>query len=50
MERIDNVLFLSPPISILDDVIDDERFTWETLRDHDMSGHNYILASMSNNL
>ena len=50
MERINDVLFISPPVFIPDDVTGEERFNWEIFRDHDIRARNYILAFMSNDL
>jgi len=49
VEKID-VLFYTPPIDIPERVTGEERETWENLRYHELRVHNYILASMSNNL
>jgi len=36
MEKIDDVLYYTTPMDILEGVTEDERITWENLKDHEL--------------
>lgn len=50
MEKIDNVLYYTPPTEIPEGLSEEERVSWKNLRDHEFRAQNYILAWMSNDL
>ena len=50
MEKINDVLYYTPLMEIPEGLSEEERVTWENLRDHEFRARNYILALMSNDL
>ena len=50
MEKILDVLEQHVPTSLPEGCSEEERVTWEEMRDHDLRVRTYILASMTNEL